>query len=51
MKTKSKYLKIVLTMILSVLVSVAAPLSAYAAADSGSGATEEIILKKGKVYD
>ena len=51
MKTKSKYLKIVLTVILSVLVSVAAPLSAYAAADSGSGATEEIILKKGKVYD
>ena len=45
MKTKSKYLKIVLTVILSVLVSVAAPLSAYAAADSGSGATEEIIMK------
>lgn len=51
MKTKSKYLKIFLTIILSALMFASTPLNIYATIDSDSGTIEDVILKKGKVYD
>lgn len=51
MKTKSKYLKIFLMIILSALMFASTPLNIYATIDSASGTIEEVILKKGKVYD